>query len=102
MDIRSEREGSELKVWLEGDVCAACVPETEAFLNANIGGINRLIVDFGGVKRLTKEGLMLLLSTRKKLVGGEMALVNVPDGICDELEESGVSTLIDVVRAEGR
>ena len=31
MDIRSQREGDLLTVWLEGDVCAESIPATEAF-----------------------------------------------------------------------
>ena len=71
MEIKSKREGEVLTVWLEGDVCPGCVPQTEAFFNGNVDGVKKLVVDFGGVKKLAKEGLMLLLSTKKKLAGAE-------------------------------
>lgn len=100
MDIRSEHIGDKLEVWFKGEVCAECVPEAEAFLNGNLGGIKNLVIDFGGVKRLAKEGVMLLLSTKKKLGDVAMSLVNVREDIYDKLEEQGVTTLIDISKAE--
>lgn len=100
MDIRSEREGSVLTIWLEGDVCSECVPQTEAFLNSSLSGVEKLVIDFGNVRRLTKEGVMLLLSTKKKLAGVEMSLVNVSEQLYDMLDEQGITTLIDISKAE--
>ena len=99
MDITGQREGASLTVSLSGDMCAECVPQTEAFLNANCAGVTDLTLDFSGVKKLTKEGLMLLLSTKKKLGAAAMSIVNVCEGIYEKLEQQGVTTLINVVRA---
>lgn len=98
MDIKSSREGDRLSVWLSGDFCAECVPATEVFFNGNLAGVKNLKVDFGGVSRLTKEGLMLLLSVRKKLAGAAMSLVNVGAELYERLEEQGIATLMDVRR----
>lgn len=98
MDINSSREGDRLTVKLSGDFCAECVPETEAFFNGNLAGVKNLAVDFGGVGKFTKEGLMLLLSVRKKLAGAEMSLVNVSEELYERLEEQGITTLMDVKR----
>lgn len=100
MEIKNKREGSVLTVWLEGEVGAGCIPVTEAFLNNSLGGVQKLVIDFGGVKKLAKEGVMLLLSTKKKLAGVEMSLVNVSEDIYDKLEEQGVTTLIDVEKRQ--
>lgn len=99
MDLTGKREGCALTVSLSGDMCADCIPATEAFLNENCAGVTELTLDFGGVKKLTKEGLMLLLSTRKKLCGS-MRMVNVAEDIYEKLEEQGITTLIDVAKAE--
>ena len=99
MDISSLREGNSLKVVLNGELCAESVPQTEAFLNKSLGGINALTVDCGGVKRITKEGLMLLLATKKKLGNLKMALTNVSEAVYNSLEEQGITTLIDVGRS---
>ena len=96
MEIKSKREGEVLTVWLEGDVCPGCVPQTEAFFNGNVDGVKKLVVDFGGGKKLAKEGLMLLLSTKKKLAGAEMSLVNVGEELYDKLDEQGITTLINI------
>ena len=99
MDISSLREGNSLKVVLNGELCAESVPQTEAFLNKSLGGINALTVDCDGVKRITKEGLMLLLATKKKLGNLKMALTNVSEAVYNSLEEQGITTLIDVGRS---
>lgn len=98
MDIRSQREGDLLTVWLEGDVCAESIPATEAFFRDNLGGVKQFVIDCGGVKKLTKEGVMLLLSTKKKLGESKMSLINVREDIYDQLDEQGVTTLIDIVK----
>ena len=99
MEIKSRREGENLYLWLEGDMCAECVPETEAFLKNNLDGVKKLTVDFGGVDRLANEGLMLLLSTKKKLGSSDLTMVNVIEELYDRLEEQGVTTLMNVVKA---
>ena len=80
-------------------MCAECVPETEAFLKNNLDGVKKLTVDFGGVDRLANEGLMLLLSTKKKLGSSDLTMVNVKEELYDRLEEQGVTTLMNVVKA---
>ena len=99
MDINCSRQGDVLNVSFSGDMCAECVPATEAFLKENLGGVTKLTLDFGNVRKLTNEGLMLLLSTRKKLGAAGMKIVNVGEELYDSLEKQGVTTLIDVEKA---
>lgn len=99
MEMKSKRDGDKLTLWLQGDVCADCVPATEAFLKENIAGVKNLTVDFGGVGKFANEGLMLLLSTKKKLGDADLTMVNVSEELYDRLEEQGVTTLMNVVKA---
>ncbi len=105
MLIDKKYSDGKLVFTITGDFCADCIQEAEEFINenleANIDQANKIKFDLDGVGRLTKEAVLLLIATRKKLGSGrQMSVVNVREELYNGLADSGVTTLLEVRKKE--
>lgn len=79
LDIKTKKEGSQLTVFLDGELNTITAPELADVLDQNLEGVDMLYFDFSGCELVSSAGLRVLLNTFKnmKKSGGKMELQNV-------------------------
>lgn len=98
MELKTEKNGSELTVRLSGELNTRTAPELSALLDSELGGVESLTLDFTECDYVSSAGLRVLLGTFKqmKAAGGDMRLTNVGEGFMDVLENTGLDAVFDI------
>ena len=98
MTIEKNLAGTELTVTITGRLDTTTAPQLEAEFKQNIGGVEKLVLDFASLEYLSSAGLRVLLAAQKVMnKQGEMIIKNVNDTINEIFEVTG---FIDILTIE--
>ena len=98
MTIEKNLNGTELTLTIAGRLDTTTAPQLEAEFKQNIGGVEKLILDFASLEYLSSAGLRVLLAAQKVMnKQGEMIIKNVNDTINEIFEVTG---FIDILTLE--
>ena len=98
MTIEKNLNGTELAVTVAGRLDTTTAPLLEDEIKQNLGGIEKLILDFAALEYLSSAGLRVLLAARKIMnKQGEMVIRNVNATILEIFEVTG---FIDILTVE--
>ena len=98
MTIEKTLNGTELNVAITGRLDTTTAPQLEAEFKQNIGGVEKLVLDFASLEYLSSAGLRVLLAAQKVMnKQGEMIIKNVNDTINEIFEVTG---FIDILTIE--
>ena len=93
MKINFNKKAEALIVNVEGRLDTITAPEFETFLNANMGGIDKLIIDCEKLEYVSSAGLRVLLSAQKKMKNS-MKLINVCELVMEVFEMTGFADIL--------
>jgi len=97
MTIEKIANGTELTVTLSGRLDTTTAPSLEAEFKQNIGGVERLVLDFAALEYLSSAGLRVLLAAQKVMNRqGEMIVKNVNETIMEIFEVTGFSDILTI------
>ncbi len=97
MEIKKTQEGGVLTVTVEGRLDTTTAPRLEAEFKQSLGGVTKLVLDFGSLEYLSSAGLRVLLSAQKVMnKQGEMIVRNVNETIAEIFEVTGFSDILTV------
>ena len=98
MTIDKILNGTELTVTITGRLDTTTAPQLEAEFKQNIGGVEKLVLDFTALEYLSSAGLRVLLAAQKVMnKQGEMIIRNVNETINEIFEVTG---FIDILTIE--
>ena len=98
MTIEKILNGTELTMTLTGRLDTTTAPQLEAEFKQNIGGVEKLVLDFTALEYLSSAGLRVLLAAQKVMnKQGEMIIRNVNETINEIFEVTG---FIDILTIE--
>ena len=98
MTIEKNLNGTELAVTVAGRLDTTTAPLLEDEFKQNLGGIEKLILDFAALEYLSSAGLRVLLAAQKIMnKQGEMVIRNVNATIIEIFEVTG---FIDILTIE--
>jgi anti-sigma B factor antagonist len=98
MTIEKILNGTELTVTITGRLDTTTAPQLEAEFKQNIGGVEKLVLDFTALEYLSSAGLRVLLAAQKVMnKQGEMIIRNVNETINEIFEVTG---FIDILTIE--
>jgi len=96
MKIKSEKEGTELTVVVEGSINAATAAELENELQTQCEGITKLILDFADVGFVSSAGIRVILWAYKRMnAHGTMTLQNVNENVREIFDLVGLTTVLN-------
>lgn len=91
MNINMTKNGTELKVELEGRLDTLTSPELEEQLEGMLDGIERIVFELGKLEYISSAGLRILVGLLQEMEDqGEMILRNITDPVRDVLEVTGL------------
>ncbi len=98
LDMKTEKNGSELTVRLCGPLNTMTSPMLSKHLEAELPGVQHLALDFADCEFVSSAGLRVLLNVYKSLkaAGGAMVLIHVGDAFREVLEGTGFYTVFDI------
>ena len=98
MTIEKNLNGTELTVVITGRLDTTTAPQLEAEFKQNLGGVEKLVLDFATLEYLSSAGLRVLLAAQKVMnKQGEMVIKNVNETINEIFEVTG---FIDILTIE--
>ena len=98
MIIEKNLSGTELTVTITGRLDTTTAPQLEAEFKQNLGGVEKLVLDFAALDYLSSAGLRVLLAAQKTMnKQGEMIIKNVNETISEIFEVTG---FIDILTIE--
>ena len=97
MYIVKDRNGSEMKLALEGRLDTLTAPKLEDCLNAEFPGLTDLVFDMKDIEYVSSAGLRVLLMAQKNMnAQGGMKVVNVNDTVMEIFELTGFADLLNI------
>ncbi len=97
MEIVKTQDGSKLTVGLIGRLDTTTAPSLEAELNASLGGITELEMDFAKLEYISSAGLRVLLAAQKTMnKQGSMELFNVNEDVNEVFEITGFADILTI------
>ena len=98
MNITTQREGSSLTVFPEGRIDTLTAPAFEQCLEAELGGADRLLIDFSKVNYISSAGLRVLLTYAQEMEerGGSIRAVGVNDTLHKVFSLTGFLEILNV------
>ena len=97
MTIEKNLNGTELTITIAGRLDTTTAPQLEAEFKQNIGGVEKLVLDFAALEYLSSAGLRVLLAAQKVMnKQGEMTIRNVNDTINEIFEVTGFVDILTI------
>jgi anti-sigma B factor antagonist len=98
MEIKFEKNGSELIIFLKGRLDTNSSPELGNQLPAQLEGVDSLIFDFKELDYLSSAGLRLLLASQKDINArkGKMVVRNINPVIKEIFSVSGFDKILTI------
>ena len=97
MEIKVNKNGTELTISPVGRMDTATSPEVQAAVDENIGDATDLTFDLGELKYLSSAGLRVLMSAQKTMLSqGSMKLINVNEDILDIFDMTGLTDVFEI------
>ena len=87
--------GTEMVIALEGKLDTNTAPGFESYLQENLGGITKLVLDLEKLQYCSSAGLRVLLTAQKTMnAQGSMVLHNTSDDIKEIFDVTGFSDIL--------
>ncbi len=97
MEIKKEKNGNELTIFVIGRLDTTTAPQLEAELKQSISGVGKLVLDLKNLEYLSSAGLRVLLSAQKVMnKQGEMVVRNVNETISEIFEVTGFVEILTI------
>ncbi len=97
MEIKKEKNGNELTLFVIGRLDTTTAPQLESELKQSISGAEKLILDLKDLEYLSSAGLRVLLSAQKVMnKQGEMIVRNVNETISEIFEVTGFVEILTI------
>ncbi len=97
MEVKFDRNGSELTVAVEGRVDTLTAPTLEEQVKGEINGVTKLVLDFTELKYISSAGLRVLLFLHQEMSqNGEMIVKNVCPEVVDVFDITGLSDALTI------
>lgn len=98
MKLTTEKNGTDLTINLSGELNTLTAPDLSALLNKELGGVQKLMLNFADCDYVSSAGLRVLLATFKKMKAakGSMVLTNVGENFMDVLSNTGLDAVFDM------
>ena len=98
MEVKFNKQDSNLTVVISGNIDTVTAPELDTKLQENLAGIKNLILDFAAVDYISSAGLRVILMTNQMIedVEGEMTIKNANDDVRDVFEMTGFDSLLNL------
>ena len=97
MTINENKNGSELKITLEGRLDTMTSPQLEEKLNASLDGVTELVLDLEKLEYMSSAGLRVLLAAQKQMnKQGSMKVTHVNQIISEIFEVTGFSEILTI------
>lgn len=97
MEIKKEKNGNELTIFVIGRLDTTTAPQLDAELKQSISGVEKLVLDFKDLEYLSSAGLRVLLSAQKVMnKQGEMVVRNVNETISEIFEVTGFVEILTI------
>ena len=98
MEIKQEKNGNELTIYLDGRLDTTTSPKLEQELKDYLDdNTKKLVIDLEKLEYMSSAGLRVLLQAQKRMnKQGEMVVRNVNDTIKDIFEVTGFSDILTV------
>lgn len=97
MEIKKEKNGNELTLFVIGRLDTTTAPQLESELKQSISGVEKLILDLKDLEYLSSAGLRVLLSAQKVMnKQGEMVVRNVNETISEIFEVTGFVEILTI------
>ena len=98
MEVKFNKQDSNLTVVISGNIDTVTAPELDAKLQENIAGVKDLVLDFAAVDYISSAGLRVILMTNqlREDVDGNMTVKNVNEDVRDVFEMTGFDSLLNL------
>ena len=98
MEVKFNKQDSNLTVVISGNIDTVTAPELDAKLQENIAGVKDLVLDFAAVDYISSAGLRVILMTNQLMedVDGNMTVKNVNEDVRDVFEMTGFDSLLNL------
>lgn len=98
MEVKFNKQDSNLTVVISGNIDTVTAPELDAKLQENITGVKDLVLDFAAVDYISSAGLRVILMTNQLMedVDGNMTVKNVNEDVRDVFEMTGFDSLLNL------
>ena len=99
LNMKTEKNGPELTVFLSGELNTLTAPELGALLDRELPDIQNLMLDFAECDYVSSAGIRVLLSALKRIKAarGRMQLSHVGESFTDVLENTGLDAVFDIL-----
>ena len=98
MTIEKNLNGTELSMNIVGRLDTTTAPQLDEEIKQNLGGVEKLVLDFAALDYISSAGLRVLLTAQKTMSKqGEMIIKNVNETINEIFEVTG---FIDILTIE--
>lgn len=92
MEIKVEKDKTELTLYLTGNLDALTAPELQKVLDAELGGVEHLVLDFENVRYISSAGLRVLLATMNVMDRqGTLVVRHAGDFVREIFEDTGLA-----------
>ena len=97
MDIRMNKQGSELTVKLAGRLDTITAPDFQAEVIPALEDVSVLVIDLEDLEYISSAGLRVMVEIAKKMNGkGEMKLINLCDVVMDIFTVTGLDSIFNI------
>ena len=97
MEILKNLDNTVLKLSLQGRLDTTTAPQLEETLQASLGGVTALILDFAELKYISSAGLRVILGAQKTMnKQGSMKICHVNPDIMEVFEITGFSDILTI------
>jgi anti-sigma B factor antagonist len=92
LELKTQKEGDELTIFLNGEVNTGTAPQLKEILDAELPSLNVVTFDFEKCDFVSSAGLRILLSTFKTLKKkkGKMNVINIGPTFKETLNITGL------------
>ena len=95
MTLNKNLDGTTLTIEIIGRLDTTTAPQLDEEITASIGGINKLVLDFGQLEYISSAGLRVLLKSQKAMSRqGKMVIVNASETIREVFELTGFMDIL--------
>ena len=97
MEIKMDKNGSDLTVTLVGRLDTMTSPQLEEELQKELDGVTNLTFDFKDLEYISSAGLRVLLGTQKIMSGqGKMKIIKPNEIIQEIFEDTGFYNILTI------
>ena len=98
MTIDCKKNGTELTIALDGRLDSTTALQLNDAIEAEIGGVTRLVFDFADLDYLSSAGLRVLLNAQKTMNRqGEMVFLHVGEAVRDFFALTGLLDIFTIL-----